>query len=612
MDEHLPPRLPLFEYSGLRNDKEIRLVAILPGKFDDELTLRIDHATLPTRKSAITPKVSTAELRQSLLGLDDVWNVFQTYERRYIFARFSKHGHRKVDKTSWTHPTALFDLSDDNGGIPSDVEQPTYEALSYAWGTSDHQETAYIRTDDALSPFSKLQLRQNCASALRHLRYQDRERIMWVDAICINQSDIHERNRQLALMKDVYGLAENVVIWLGSRSEDSGGAIRALNELGEKTLITEGNVLLPVPGFEEANPIFADDLIFDDNFARGQARDIRLACIPDLLFAFTKPPPRQKPMRNMGSKLQEKDAATIRCISRKPSRGWRIRANPSSDDGAEVIVPVSSSRPRDIEEVWRNNGQKCNTLLQGMANKDAVARPFNTKSGRGLTGTEFQFEKFYKSLMMKREDVWEPFSIIDKQSTVSVKTLYELGHAIVHADRICRHCSWAEEYSYLVPQMQAFTSNPEMASYSLPISAVENETEIASIPTTSLGRERLECALFHKPLCQCLASVHHGGVRSCPICYTDFVFNVFPIVGGGRGVSRCFVFTTWKHLENGNTSDPYRFWNSHVEANPKWGPASVYTQYEHPDETVLDTWTCVYKPEKILLAYRMDVSDEGI
>ncbi|KAF2830838.1 HET-domain-containing protein, partial [Ophiobolus disseminans] len=38
---------------------------------------------------------------------------------------------------------------------------------------------------------------------------------LWIDAICINQSDLLERNHQVAQMRDVYTKAESVIAWLG-------------------------------------------------------------------------------------------------------------------------------------------------------------------------------------------------------------------------------------------------------------------------------------------------------------------------------------------------------------------------------------------------------------
>jgi hypothetical protein len=46
-------------------------------------------------------------------------------------------------------------------------------------------------------------------------------RRLWIDAICINQASIEERNHQVGLMGKVYERAETVLVWLGRASEDS-------------------------------------------------------------------------------------------------------------------------------------------------------------------------------------------------------------------------------------------------------------------------------------------------------------------------------------------------------------------------------------------------------
>lgn len=38
---------------------------------------------------------------------------------------------------------------------------------------------------------------------------------LWIDQICINQQDLHERNRQVQLMREIYGNATEVIAWLG-------------------------------------------------------------------------------------------------------------------------------------------------------------------------------------------------------------------------------------------------------------------------------------------------------------------------------------------------------------------------------------------------------------
>ncbi|KAF5654484.1 heterokaryon incompatibility protein [Fusarium sp. NRRL 25303] len=64
-----------------------------------------------------------------------------------------------------------------------------YEAISYAWGSSEDKAT--IRINE-----TTLQVTQNLKEALTYLRHESKPRSLWIDAICINQSDLDERNSQ--------------------------------------------------------------------------------------------------------------------------------------------------------------------------------------------------------------------------------------------------------------------------------------------------------------------------------------------------------------------------------------------------------------------------------
>lgn len=84
-----------------------------------------------------------------------------------------------------------------------------YEALSYTWGSADNVETININAGQTLS------VTQNCADAMRDLRDAEDQRILWIDAICIDQHNIQERNHQVALMGGIYSMAKRVIIYTG-------------------------------------------------------------------------------------------------------------------------------------------------------------------------------------------------------------------------------------------------------------------------------------------------------------------------------------------------------------------------------------------------------------
>jgi len=94
----------------------------------------------------------------------------------------------------------------------------SYEALSYTWG--DPRDTKPILLNER--PFSAT---KNLEAALRHLRYEDDNRFIWIDAICINQNDIRERNLQVRRMLKIYSSAAQVLVWLGEGNEQSDKAM---------------------------------------------------------------------------------------------------------------------------------------------------------------------------------------------------------------------------------------------------------------------------------------------------------------------------------------------------------------------------------------------------
>ncbi|KAK3997796.1 heterokaryon incompatibility protein-domain-containing protein, partial [Cladorrhinum sp. PSN332] len=97
-----------------------------------------------------------------------------------------------------------------------------YRALSYAWG--DDTQPQFVVEINGVATI----VRQQLFEALLYLRFINRvtpQRI-WIDAICIRQTDVEEKSRQLPLMGKIYSLASDVLVWLGLETEDSQLAIR--------------------------------------------------------------------------------------------------------------------------------------------------------------------------------------------------------------------------------------------------------------------------------------------------------------------------------------------------------------------------------------------------
>lgn len=90
---------------------------------------------------------------------------------------------------------------------------PVYEALSYAWGSGARDSSISVNG-------KRFPITDNLKEALVALRFTDRPRALWIDAICINQESDVERTHQVRQMRSIYSSAARVIIWLGPANED--------------------------------------------------------------------------------------------------------------------------------------------------------------------------------------------------------------------------------------------------------------------------------------------------------------------------------------------------------------------------------------------------------
>lgn len=98
-----------------------------------------------------------------------------------------------------------------------------YEALSYVWG--DPTRKISIECNGA-----ELFITKNLQIALRRIRFLQKPRTLWVDAICINQDDLFEREQQVPYMREIYPKADKVLVWLGEADEKAELALKAIDE----------------------------------------------------------------------------------------------------------------------------------------------------------------------------------------------------------------------------------------------------------------------------------------------------------------------------------------------------------------------------------------------
>lgn len=148
--------------------------------------------------------------------------------------------------------------------VLTDEFTPQYEALSYAWGSQDDPVHIAVKTAShtdvkqlfggfkGLRPTQKTSTRrlkrfnihrsleqnqgsvsitQQLGQLLPYLRDVKKPRALWIDALCVNQSDLEERGHQVQRMSDVYQGAEKVIVWTGTAYDDSDIVLELLESI---------------------------------------------------------------------------------------------------------------------------------------------------------------------------------------------------------------------------------------------------------------------------------------------------------------------------------------------------------------------------------------------
>ncbi|KAH9215261.1 heterokaryon incompatibility protein-domain-containing protein, partial [Leptodontidium sp. 2 PMI_412] len=155
----------------------------------------------------------------------------------------------------------------------SSINDTVFEALSYVWG--DVKQTVNLSIDGFTIPIT-----HNLDTALRSLRPLQTEEepwILWVDAICIDQTNVEERGQQVQLMWDIYSHAVAVTVWLGPEEGDSQMAMTGFAFRETHRRLEERKTEPPTAGVEELlrRPWFRRVWVLQEVAA---AKELYIAC----------------------------------------------------------------------------------------------------------------------------------------------------------------------------------------------------------------------------------------------------------------------------------------------------------------------------------------------
>jgi hypothetical protein len=106
------------------------------------------------------------------------------------------------------------------------LDAPPFEALSYVWG--DYNDRASLMIDGYA-----VEIHASLFNAIHTLRCSTSERLIWADAICIDQSNNSERGHQVRIMSRIYETAKNVAVYLGQPNEKSEEGMQVLQSFME-------------------------------------------------------------------------------------------------------------------------------------------------------------------------------------------------------------------------------------------------------------------------------------------------------------------------------------------------------------------------------------------
>ncbi len=96
-----------------------------------------------------------------------------------------------------------------------------FRAISYAWGSD--KLTHRIKCNDMIMNVTESIADMFSSTAISDLCV---DMPIWVDAVCINQRDDPEKAVQVRMMHSLYSHAEEVIVWLGTASDDSDRAMK--------------------------------------------------------------------------------------------------------------------------------------------------------------------------------------------------------------------------------------------------------------------------------------------------------------------------------------------------------------------------------------------------
>jgi len=196
--------------------------------------------------STPTPGSKLLHLTLAHYCLDDLTHEYRNFES-------STNGDGRLHRGTVSQWAAQFQQRESPSGLPPEgaerFEWGDYATLSYVWGSEQRQRPIILNG-------RKFSVTENLEIALRALSrsgHHGGTYRLWIDALCIDQSNEAERAEEVARMRDIYSGAYGVIAWLGEEGEYSGDAFDLLERFaamaGESRAKKFGDLALPTSFF---------------------------------------------------------------------------------------------------------------------------------------------------------------------------------------------------------------------------------------------------------------------------------------------------------------------------------------------------------------------------
>lgn len=121
--------------------------------------------------------------------------------------------------------------------VTASLDDPSlkYMALSYVWGLEMSQTLLVVNGTDFKATANSFEFLVRYRK-ISHVvpQWELANLPLWIDAVCINQEDIPERNSQVQMMGSIYRSAATTISWLGPDDSDSEIAMKVMRDIFPK------------------------------------------------------------------------------------------------------------------------------------------------------------------------------------------------------------------------------------------------------------------------------------------------------------------------------------------------------------------------------------------